>query len=97
MSRSYKKIPIHTDGNSPTTKISKRYANKKVRNYIKNSDYNLKGNYYKKIFESYDIHDFIIMYSWEEAKEEYLSSPYLQNKYSLKEWYRHWKKTFINK
>lgn len=69
MSRSYKKYPYYTDGSPGTTKEMKRFANKKVRQYKK--DINKKGNSYKKIFETYDIHDWISRWSWEEAKAEY--------------------------
>jgi len=56
MSRSYKKHPVCTDGSPNTTQEMKKFANKKVRN----TDFDelpLKGKGYKKVFETYDIHD----------------------------------------
>lgn len=50
MSRSYKKKPVFTDNAS---KKHKRLANKKVRK-AKNVT---NGNQYKKVSESWDIHD----------------------------------------
>lgn len=67
MSRSYKKSPVYTDGRTPGPKISKRFAAKKVRN----TDWDelpLKGCGYKKVFCSYDIHDYISRYTIEDAR-----------------------------
>ena len=63
MSRSYKKYPFLTDGSPRTTKEMKRYANSKVRNT--KGIYN--GKSYKKLFCSYDIHDYISRESKQEA------------------------------
>lgn len=95
MSRSYKKHPFYTDGKTPGPKISKRYANKKVRNY-KNKI--AKGKSYKKLFCSYEIHDFIARWTWEDAKAAYLieDSPgkysYKDSFPTLKDFYRYWLK-----
>ena len=67
MSRSYKKRPIGTDGSPHTTKEMKRHANSKVRKT--KGIYN--GNSYKKLFCSYDIHDYISRYSREEAIQKW--------------------------
>ena len=66
MSRSYKKNPVCTDGSPHTTKESKKFANKKVRRHedIPN------GSAYKKVSDSYDIHDYIFSRTWKEAKED---------------------------
>lgn len=67
MSRSYKKHPIYTDGGTPGTKYAKRFANKKVRR----TDWDelpLKGNGYKKVYCSWDIHDYISRMSIEDAR-----------------------------
>lgn len=95
MSRSRKKSPIHTDGSPGTTKESKRYANKKVRN---TEDLPQHGGY-KKAFESYEIHDFVIRYPWEEVKQEWESGDeYYRDKYStLQELRRHWEKYYYSK
>lgn len=53
MSRSYK-YPIFTDYN----RGSKQLANRKVRQKIKSMASFSKGNWYRKIFESYNICDF---------------------------------------
>lgn len=63
MSRSYKHNPVGTDGSPHTTKEKKRHANSRVRNT--KETYN--GNSYKKIFCSYDIHDYISRWSKQDA------------------------------
>ena len=55
MSRSFKKSLVAKDKNN---KYNKKSANKKVRRY-KNNIAN--GKAYKKIYESYDICDYIFM------------------------------------
>ena len=97
MSRSYKKHPVITDGSAGITKIFKRFANKKVRNYRKKI---AKGKSFKRLFCSYDIHDYISRWSWAEAKKEYESDPYgyLKNEYpTLKEFYKYWSKYYKRK
>jgi hypothetical protein len=76
MSRSYRKHPINTDGRDGRV-TQKRWANKKVRRY-KNKIAN--GKAYKHIFESWEIHDYISRWSWEQAKEEYEHSAYINSK-----------------
>ena len=68
MSRSYKHHPYYTDGRTPTPKRQKRFANKKVRH---TKLLPLKGRGYKKVFCSYDIHDFCSYWSREEARLDY--------------------------
>jgi hypothetical protein len=55
MSRSYKKSPVYTD-HSNGTKYWKRLANKKVR---KENTHFLKGKKYRRLFNSWKIHDYI--------------------------------------
>ena len=55
MSRSYKHTPYCGDRKN---KYMKRYANKHVRQRLKNSDYLPTAAEYKKMFESYDICDY---------------------------------------
>lgn len=91
MSRSYKKNPYYTDGSPGTTQESKKFANKKVRNTedIPN------GGAYKKVSESWDIHDFVDRWTWEEAKAlwERGDNQYLRDCYpTLKDFYRYWLK-----
>ncbi len=91
MSRSYKRCPVYTDGNPGTTKESKKFANKKVRN----TEDMPNGGAYKKVYESYDIHDYIVRWTWDEAKAEWErgDNEYLRKRYpTLKEFYRYWLK-----
>ena len=61
MSRSYRK-PYATDGyGSNHRRWSKKEANQKVRRY---NDTLANGMAYKKIFESWDIHDFDGFLMW---------------------------------
>ena len=98
MSRSYKHSPVCTDGTRKTTKEMKRHANHKVRQYKKGLS---NGKAYKKLFCSYDIHDWISYWSWEQAKQDYetgMLSSYLQERYpTLKSFYRYWYKCQIRK
>lgn len=90
MSRSYKKNPVYTDGSPGTTQESKKFANKKVRN---TDDIPMKGNAYKKVSESWEIHDYKNRWTWEEAKAawERGDNEYLREHYpTLKEFYRYW-------
>lgn len=96
MSRSTKKNPIYTDGRNGR-KISKRFANKTVRQYKGEI---AKGKSYKKLYNSYDIHDFTNRYSWEEAILDYYNNEYgyLQTRFpSLSAYYRCWRKYYKNK
>lgn len=91
MSRSYKKHPWVTDGTRGQV-ISKRFANKTVRNY-KHKIAN--GKSYKKLFCSYDIHDFKMYFPWYEAKKEYEKEDFYKSSYpTFKEFYRYWSKTY---
>ena len=91
MARSMKKNPVSTDGRNGQ-KISKRFANKTVRKFDNDIP---KGKFYKKLYCSYDIHDWIFRWSWEEAKKEYETNPWPHwiNKYpTLKDFYNYWSK-----
>ena len=99
MSRSYRKHPICTDGSPNTTQEMKRFANKKVRK-TNFEELPLKGSGYKKVFETYDIHD------WKNrtTKEEWIESYYRerryynpQDNYTLEEWINEWEKEFKRK
>ena len=97
MSRSFKHNPIYTDGGHKGQIISKRFANKTVRNY-KHKIAN--GKAYKKLFCSWDIHDFIMRRPWEEAKkawEEDEYDYYKNHNITLKDYYRHWRRLYKNK
>ena len=59
MSRSYKKHPVLPDNVVPG---SKRLANKKVRRAVHRGDEetrNRKGKSYKKLYDSWNVHDYI--------------------------------------
>ena len=96
MSRSYKKHPWYTDGRKGGQVISKRFANKTVRKY-KHKIANKKA--YKKLFCSYNIHDFISRWPWKEAKDEYEKNLWnLQERYStIKDFFKHWNKNYRRK
>lgn len=97
MSRSYKKHPYCTDGSAKRTSLSKRYANKAVRNY-KHKIAN--GRAYKNLFCSYDIHDYKIRETWLENKLEYENDLNCFNRWrykNLKELYKHWSKYYKRK
>ena len=65
MARSVKKNPICTDGRDGR-KWPKRQANKKVRRFKEDL---ADGNAYKKLYETWDIHDYVSRYTWEEWLE----------------------------
>lgn len=65
MSRSYKKTPIVKDGHSG--KFGKKVANRKVRHYKGTI---ASGKSYRKIYESWDIHDFVNRYSLLELRKD---------------------------
>lgn len=95
MSRSYKKHPFYTDGVCGTTKRKKKQANHRVRN---TDDIPQRGGY-KKIYPSYDIHDYINRWTWEQALRDWEHGEYGNNEAlrqlfpTLKEFYRYWFKT----
>ena len=94
MSRSYKKNPVCTDGSPHTTKESKKFANKKVRGYEDLPD----GSAYKKVSDSYDIHDFVIKCTWQEAKEKWEREEWIRQEFpTLKSYYRNWLKYYRSK
>ncbi len=55
MSRSHKKHPIHKDH----SKDGKKFANKAVRQYLKHLEKGLCGKWYRKIFNSYNLTDWV--------------------------------------
>ena len=93
MSRSYKKHPWYTDGSPHSTKESKKLANKKVR---RTDDVPLKGKGYKKIYETYDIHDFKTRYSKQEWIRDYKRIRYRKYE-SFEDYINYWEKTYRRK
>ena len=89
MSRSFKKHPWVTDGDTPGTKYSKKFANKKVR-HAKNIP---NGGSYKQLYESWNIRDYKYFWSWAEAKADWEANKeyYEKRGYpTLKSYYRYW-------
>ena len=66
MSRSYKKHPICSDDYADK-KFAKRRANKKVRSSTEVP----RGKYYRKISESWNIADYRLYWTEEDAREWY--------------------------
>lgn len=65
MSRSYKKTPVCKDGRSG--KFGKKVANRKVRYYKGDI---ADGKSYRKIYESWEIHDYISHYPLSQLRKE---------------------------
>lgn len=62
MSRSYKHNAVAKDHNrAGSAKAWKRIANHSIRMKLKRLDYEIPFNQYKKAFETWSIHDYIIM------------------------------------
>lgn len=98
MSRSYKKHPIVKVAPKDGTN-EKKFANRKVRRYkqvISN------GKSYQKLYESWDIHDYVCRYTYEDYRQHHESKlkmvrsgalKYNLNryKYSYIDWYKTYK------
>ena len=95
MSRSYKKVPISKD-NQSCSQETKKIANRKFRRQL--LDVPIKGNYYRKTFPRYLIHDWITYWSKENAREGYLNGTYSRkNCPTLEDFLNQWKKEMICK
>lgn len=97
MSRSYKKHPV-CKGN---VKGMKEMANRSVRR--KNMEIP-SGNAYKKYFDSWDIADYVSVFSFEEYKKRYEEFQkwrdfhgFARKEKSEKDLYRDWKKAYHTK
>ena len=90
MSRSYKKNPIYTD-RPDGAKYWTRLANKKVR---KENIHFLKGKKYKRLFNSWEIHDYISYWDKFQALKDFRRYRYLKEYYKNEEEFlnKHWKK-----
>lgn len=94
MLRSYKKNPICSD-RSNGAKFWKKVGNKKVR---KSDDFFLKGNKYKKIYNSWEIHDYILRWTKEQAIKSYRKGYYSHRYKSEKEFLdKCWEKYYKRK
>ena len=92
MSRSFKKHPVCTDGRDGR-KWPKRQANKAVRRFKKGLD---DGKDYKKLYCSWNIHDYISRCTFEEWKEFY-KDELESGKTTLKELRKEWAKYYKRK
>ena len=105
MSRSYKKTPIIKD-NGRSKKVQKRFANRRVRNYIKHNDIG-KGKQYRKLFDSWEIADYVSRWTKEDAIRDYNSvmkgAPsyakdyYLENFPTLESFLEFWERSMRKK
>lgn len=95
MSRSYKKNPICSDRPNGA-KYWKRLANKKVR---KQNIRFSKGKKYKKVFNSWEIHDYISRWSKYQALKDLYRYKYLKEDYESEEEFlnKFWKKYYKRK
>lgn len=71
MSRSRKHTPIFKDGTANRVKQDKRLANQKVRH----SEIVADGKFYRRIYNPYDVHDYIWSY-FREKDMQYLDEPW---------------------
>lgn len=94
MSRSYKHSPVVTDGRPHSTQESKKMANKKIR-HTEDLPMRQRGAY-KKFYCSYDIHDYISRWTWEDAIADW-EAGILRGFDSLKELRRYWEKWMYRK
>lgn len=96
MARSYKKTCIVKDGGPTRRKFAKRQANKKVRRY---KGYISHGNSYKKIFNSWEIYDYISLCSFQKwcKRKEPAIHKYWNEEYTEKELYNDWAKYYYRK
>ena len=106
MSRSYKKTPVVKDGKSG--RIGKRFASRKVRRYKGKIP---KGCFYKKIYESWNIHDYVFRETYQEnrkrfesALKAYLNGGSSNDPRDMSKWCNrvmydehHWRKFYKNK
>lgn len=86
MSRSYKKSPVSTDGRRKTTKYFKNQANRIVRR----SDGAYNGKSYRKLYQTWNIHDFISYWTLQDAIKSYEINDFWQERYGSLE-------NFLNK
>lgn len=99
MGKSVKKTPVIKD-NGRSKKKQKAIANRILRRKLKNPDYGAtKGNAYKKEFESYNIADYVIYWTKEEAIKQYKTGKWINKDEfpTLESWLQYWKKCVVRK
>lgn len=103
MSRSVKKNPYVTDHHVKSSKISKRFANKTIR---QDKDFDISGSAYKKRTESWEICDWRYIWtkqdaidSWyEEESDSYKGRTWRHERFkTLDKWLQYWKKCVVRK
>ena len=92
MSRSYKKNPIYTDRNDGA-KYWKRQANRRVRHYKGELQYNK----YKRIYNSWEIHDWVSRWSSDEALKSYQTDVFWWRGEPEKRWNYKSEEDFMNR
>jgi len=96
MSRSVKKNPVCKCGRSG--KVGKKLANRRVRRAL--VDLPRKSKAYKKIYQSYDICDYIVRWDKRDALVDYYYSrraDYWQSRYTEEEFINYWAKACMRK
>lgn len=105
MSRSYKKNPVFKP--KPRNRSSKKICNRLIRSKLKNFDYEIYNNDYKKVVYRWDYFDGKCRITKQEAtgkyfkwikEEEFYNWSYFSNRYpTLKSYIRRWGKHFFRK
>lgn len=85
MSRSYKKTPIYKDNG--IGKTARRASQKAVRKLKISEDetFSSKSNYYRKLYLSYNLHDYVSYWTKEDAVAAYYEEEKWQQLYTLEE------------
>ena len=100
MSRSFKKKPIYKSHDGG--KEMKRIASHAVR---RKKDFSSNGADYKKVFESWNLNDYISYYSkedaikaWYDEESSHSTSQWRHKKYgTLEKWLKAWEKMALRK
>ena len=92
MARSYKKSPCYTD-RPDGAKYWKNLGNRKVR---RSDDLFPKGNKYKKVYNSWEIHDYVSRLTKKDAEK--LFYKYYEDEMTKDEYInKRWKKFYLRK
>lgn len=106
MSKSYRKNPISKDGGT-SSKKKKKIMHKTVRRKLNRdiSDDSLANIPSKKMYETWDINDYISRYTREDAiayynkteKDEWQKEWFYKKYPTLEDWLNEWEKNYIRK
>lgn len=103
MSRSYRKTPILKDGGR-SSKYNKQLANRHIRRKANRdvySDHIGSNSFYKKMYESWEINDYISRYTLTEAIEDYnrlIKMEWFYERYpTLEDWIKQYEKDYLYK